>query len=105
MVQVSNVDDLPALDLYPEPSLGYYRTGEGKTPEVLTVTFADDKSMDTTGTEQPESPPAQPAYFVQKKKKRPLSVSLHVSLIPRDRDSFIADLLLCTVNVVIFTWG
>ncbi|KAK3091446.1 hypothetical protein FSP39_019909 [Pinctada imbricata] len=54
MVQVSNMEDLPVLDLYPEPSLGYYRTGDGgKTPEVLTVTFADEKSLDTTAEEGP----------------------------------------------------
>jgi hypothetical protein len=76
MVNAGNLELLPALDLFPEPTAGYYRTTDGdKSPEVLKVNFADTTSWDSLPTERPESPPAQPGYYLQKKYKKPMSVS------------------------------
>ncbi|XP_056019643.1 coiled-coil domain-containing protein 33-like isoform X2 [Ostrea edulis] len=77
MVKADNLELLPALDLFPEPSAGYYRTADGrsdnKSPEVLKVNFADTTSWDSIPTERLDSPPAQPGYYLQKKYKKPMS--------------------------------
>ncbi|XP_061192460.1 coiled-coil domain-containing protein 33-like isoform X1 [Saccostrea echinata] len=77
MVRADNLESLPALDLFPEPSAGYFRTGDDangvKSPEVFKVNFADETSWDSMGTEKPESPPQQPGYYLQKVYKKPMS--------------------------------
>lgn len=86
MVSVSNLEDIPSLDLYPASNApGYFRTD---SPEVLRV----DSVGRPAGAESPLSPPRTPRtppsaphkqyrkpnpgkYVLQKIKKRPLSVS------------------------------
>lgn len=80
MVTAENLEMLPALDLFPEPSGGYFRTGDDKSdqksPEVLKVNFAEEPpSWDSLLSERAESPPVQPGYYLQKVYKKPMSVS------------------------------
>ena len=82
MVTGNNLETLPALDLFPEPNAGYYRTGDEatsqKSPEVLKVSFAEEPpSWDSLSSERQETPPAQPGYYLQKVYKKPMSVSTH----------------------------
>nr|XP_022315826.1 coiled-coil domain-containing protein 33-like isoform X2 [Crassostrea virginica] len=78
MVTGNNLETLPALDLFPEPNAGYYRTGDEatsqKSPEVLKVSFAEEPpSWDSLSSERQETPPAQPGYYLQKVYKKPMS--------------------------------
>lgn len=82
MVSTSNVDNLPELNLFPEPQ-GYYRTA---SPDIMLITHTDDPtnttmqdySQDITVDSQvlmePVREPVGPAYYLQKKVKRPMSV-------------------------------
>lgn len=102
MVSVSNLEDIPSLDLYPTSSVpDYYR---GNSPEVLRAEAVpsqppDDTQMKKRKPETPLSPPRTPKtppdnlhrlqrdpsiqsydpdpgrYILQKIRKRPLSVS------------------------------
>ncbi|XP_071130011.1 coiled-coil domain-containing protein 33-like isoform X3 [Mytilus edulis] len=81
MVSTSNVDNLPELNLFPEPQ-GYYRTA---SPDIMLITHTDDPtnttmqdySQDITVDSQvlmePVREPVGPAYYLQKKVKRPMS--------------------------------
>nr|XP_011448979.2 coiled-coil domain-containing protein 33 isoform X3 [Crassostrea gigas] len=78
MVKAENLEMLPALDLFPEPSGGYFRTGDDnsnqKSPEVLKVNFAEEPpSWDSLSSERAESPPVQPGFYLQKVYKKPMS--------------------------------
>ena len=101
---MSNLDDIPAIDLYPPPEApGYYRS---ESPDILRVSAAqpdettlegmefgaDARSLRRAPYETPLSPTPgcgpgrrspstadteyDPGYYLQKIKKRPLSVSL-----------------------------
>ena len=99
LVSVSNLDDIPAIDLYPSPEApGYYRS---ESPDILRVSAAqpdettlegmefghDARSLRRAPYEMPFPPTPgvippstadteyDPGYYLQKVKKRPLSVS------------------------------
>ena len=89
MVSVSNLDNLPALDMYPPSEVpGYYRS---ESPEVLRVQSRGSQPPASTQKpalqESPLPPPMTPKtppsfrqenkgkYVLQRIKKRPLSVS------------------------------
>ena len=97
MVSVSNLDDIPAIDLYPPSEApGYYRS---ESPDILKVSSVvpsdqppDEKSMKSVHgvpydapfflPPTPEqAPPStadsgyQPGYYLQRVRKKPLEVS------------------------------
>lgn len=85
MVSVSNVEDLPKLDMFPQPE-SYYRVGTtdimaigDKSKDRLDVPGGgelDDISLTTTPLPgQDSSIPYEATYYIQKKSKRPGSVS------------------------------
>ncbi|KAL5018838.1 hypothetical protein ScPMuIL_004560 [Solemya velum] len=75
MVEVSNFEDLPVMDMYPVNTISYYRT---TSPDILhlepdnqsQIPLGDDISYIIPDT--PKSPQA-PAYYLQLKRKRPMS--------------------------------
>lgn len=85
MVSTSNIENLPELKLFPEPQ-GYYRTA---TPDIMLSSHTSDEPDNTTlqGDNphdntiesrvlmEPEMLPSGPAYYMQKKMKKPMSVS------------------------------
>lgn len=97
MTSVSNLDDIPRLDLFPDTEVpGYYR---GESPEVLRVDsrasqngpantrFAGRKpETPLSPPRTPQTPPTNPyvhhkprgRYVLQRVRKRPLTVSLSI---------------------------
>lgn len=86
MVSTSNIENLPELKLFPEPQ-GYYRT---TTPDMLLSHTTDepdnttlqgynphDNTVDSRVLMEPEMLPSGPAYYLQKKMKRPMSVGFY----------------------------
>lgn len=85
MVSTSNIENLPELKLFPEPQ-GYYRT---TTPDNMLLSHTTDEPANTTLQSynphdnpvdsrvlmEPEMLTSGPAYYLQKKMKRPMSVS------------------------------